>query len=79
MSANGNGNPTANPLQVDGLVLTIKWNPQTGQVQVSFPQVDHVSILGMLEFAKVSLLEMRAKAEQRISIPDMQVTKRLIT
>jgi hypothetical protein len=77
---NGNGetNPTANPLQA-GLNLVINWNPQTGQVKVSFPQVDHLMILGMIEFSKVSLLEMRAKSEQRIAIPDMQVSKRLIT
>ena len=73
MSANGG------PLTSNELLLTIKWTPQTGQLQVNFPQIDAVSILGMLEFAKVSLNEMRAKAEQRIAIPDMQITKRLIT
>jgi hypothetical protein len=77
VSANGEVNPTANPMQA-GLNLVINWNPQTGQVKVAFPQVDHLMILGMIEFAKVSLLEMRSKAEQRITIPDMQVTKRLI-
>jgi hypothetical protein len=79
MSANGEINPTTNPLQVEGLTLVINWNPQTGAVRVSFPQVDHVSILGMIEFAKVSLYELREKSSQRISIPDIQVTKRLVT
>jgi hypothetical protein len=78
-NGNGNINPTTNPLQAEGLNLVINWNPSTGQVKVAFPQVDHLMIFGMIEFAKVSLLEMRAKAEQRVTIPDMQVTKRLIT
>jgi hypothetical protein len=78
MSTNGH-NPTANPLQTEGLTLSINWNPSTGQVKVAYPQVDHLMILGMIEFAKVSLMEMRAKAEQRVTIPDMQITKRLIT
>jgi hypothetical protein len=73
MSTNGD------PLSPNELLLAIKWNPSTGSLAVSFPQIDHVSILGMLEFAKVNLLEMRAKNEQRIAIPDMKVTKRLIT
>jgi len=72
---NGNGTAPA----TDGLNLTINWNPSTGQIKVAFPQIDHLMILGMIEFAKVSLLELRAKAENRISIPDMHVTKRLIT
>ncbi len=72
---NGNGTPQI----PEGINLVINWNPQNGQVRCSFPQVDHLSILGMLEFAKVTLLELRAKAEQRVTIPDMQVTKRLIT
>ena len=79
MSANGEINPTTNPLQANELILAIKWNPQTGSVSVSFPQIDHVSILGMIEFAKVSLYELRAKAEQRITIPDIKVTNRLVT
>jgi hypothetical protein len=76
MSTNGNG---AVPQVSDGLNLVINWNPQTGQVKVSFPQIDHLMVLGMIEFAKVTLLELRAKAEQRVTIPDMQITKRLIT
>jgi hypothetical protein len=72
-------NPTTNPMQGNELTLAIKWNPQTGAVSTSFPQIDHVSILGMIEFAKVALMEMRAKQDQRIAIPDIQVTKRLIT
>lgn len=64
-----NGGPLTNP----ELVLQIKWSPQTGSVSVAFPQVDHVTILGMLEFAKVSLLEMRSKAEQRVVIPDLRI------
>ena len=72
-------NPTANPLQTNELILAIKWNPQTGSVSVSFPQIDHVSILGMIEFAKVSLMEMRAKNDQRIAIPSMDIAKRLVT
>jgi hypothetical protein len=55
------------------IILQIKWTPSTGSVAVSFPQVDHVSILGMLEFAKVSLLEMRAKNEQRVVVPDLRI------
>ena len=72
---NGNGTAPA----TDGFNLVINWNPSTGQVKVAFPQIDHLMVLGMIEFAKVSLLEMRAKADNRIAIPDMQVTKRLIT
>jgi len=79
MSDNGKFNPTANPLQSNELILAIRWNPSTGSVAVTFPQIDHVSILGMIEFAKVSLLEMRAKNEQRIAIPDLKVVPRLVT
>jgi len=79
MATNGEINPTTNPLQTAELQLVVAWNPQTGSVRVSFPQIDHVSILGMIELAKVSLYEMRAKTEQRISIPDINITKRLVT
>jgi len=79
MATNGEINPTTNPLQSNEIPLTISWNPSTGSVRVSFPQIDHVSILGMIEFAKVSLMEMRSKADRRVEIPDLQVTKRLVT
>jgi len=72
---NGNGTAPA----TDGLNLVINWNPSTGQVKVAFPQVDHLLCLGMIEFAKISLIEMRAKADNRIAIPDVNITKRLIT
>lgn len=42
--------------------LVIQWSPDTGQVQVQFPNVDDVSRLGMLEVAKGILLEARVKA-----------------
>ena len=72
-------NPTVNPMQANELILAIKWNPQNGSVSVSFPPVDIVAVLGLLEMAKVVLMEQRSKAENRIAIPDMQVTKRLVT
>lgn len=58
-----------------GIELHIKFIPQTGQFLVSFPQVDHVTIMGLLEFAKLNLIEMRNKADQRITIPDMNIVK----
>ena len=78
MSANGQNPTLRNPATIEdvpGIELHIKFIPQTGQFMVQFPQVDHVTIMGLLEFAKVNLLEMRAKADQRIQIPDMKLVK----
>jgi hypothetical protein len=74
MSTNGTNVPAGNEIS-----LIIKWSPSTGQVSATFPQIDHTIIFGLLEMGKQILSEMRSKADQRISIPDMQVTKRLIT
>ena len=76
MSANGHLEPVNTNPEIS---LTIIWSPNTGQVKIAFPQIDVVGILGLLEMAKVVLLDQRSKAESRISIPDMNVTKRLIT
>lgn len=74
MTTNGTA-PLANP----EINLTITWIPTTGQIKVSFPQIDTIGVLGLLEMAKMVLIEQRTKAEQRVQIPDMQITKRLIT
>lgn len=74
MSGNGAA-PTITP----EITLTIAWSPSTGQVKVSFPQIDIIGVLGLIEMAKIVLLEQRSKADQRVTIPDLQVTKRLIT
>lgn len=61
------------------ITLTISWSPSTGQVKVAFPQIDIIGVLGLLEMAKLVLTEQRSKAEQRVQIPDMQVTRKLIS
>lgn len=75
MTTNGNG--TA-PASTD-INLVIAWSPSTGQVKVSFPQIDIIGVLGLLEMAKVVLMEQRAKAEQRVQIPDINVTRRIVS
>lgn len=67
------------PLSQPEITLTINWSPATGQVKVAFPQIDIIGVLGLLEMAKLVLTEQRAKAEQRVQIPDMQVTRKLIS
>ena len=67
------------PLTTNELALTVKWTPSTGQVSVSFPQIDHTMIFGMLEMAKEVLREIRSKAEQRVVIPDMKIAKQVIS
>lgn len=78
--AMNNGHTPLTPMSPDvntapGIELHIKFIPSTGQFLVSFPQVDHVTIMGLLEFAKLNLIEMRSKADKRIAIPDMQLVK----
>lgn len=47
---------------VPAIRLTITWSPQTGQIEIGWPNVDDIVKLGMLEMAKTVLVEMRAKA-----------------
>lgn len=68
--------PGSQPIETaPGIELHIKFIPSTGQFLVSFPQVDHVTIMGLLEFAKLNLIEMRSKADKRIQIPDLGLVK----
>lgn len=54
------------------LILTIRWQPTTGQIRFDMPQLDAVAILGLLEFAKISLIESRIKqADSKIAIPNI--------
>jgi hypothetical protein len=62
-----------------GIELHIKFVPSTGQFLVQFPQVDHVTIMGLLEFAKLNLMELRAKADKRIAIPDAVLTNKIVS
>ena len=41
--------------------LIIRWMPQTGQIQIAWPNIDDTIKMGMLEMAKASLIEMRTK------------------
>lgn len=43
----------------DTFELIIRWRPSSGAVQVQFPNIDHVSMFGMLEMAKQVLTEAR--------------------
>jgi hypothetical protein len=58
-----------------GITLAIKIVP--GQFLVAWPQVDDMTILGMLEYAKATLLLAMAKkqAESRITLPTPQIVK----
>lgn len=47
--------------QVASVELRIQWVPQLGQFRVSWPEIDDVIKLGMLQFAQTLLLEQRMK------------------
>ena len=56
----GNGKVEMHEAQAFNLV--IRWIPELAQVQVSWPQLDDVAKLGMLEMAKQVLSENRAES-----------------
>jgi hypothetical protein len=70
------GNGKINDLNdVPGITLAIKIVP--GQFLVAWPQVDDMTILGMLEYAKATLLLAMAKkqSDSRITLPTPQIVK----
>jgi hypothetical protein len=42
------------------LELTIRFVPETGEIRMAASAADPVTLLGMLEFAKVAMIEQRA-------------------
>ena len=58
--------PVIKQQEVIALELAIRWMPQTGQLQVVGSQVDDVTKLGMLEMAKVAILN---QSQQRKDTP----------
>ena len=79
MSHNGEAkfNPTLKnpPVQFD---LVIRWTPETYQIAVAWPPLDDVTLLGILEFAKLTLIERRISAAgSKIEVPRIAIPTRL--
>ena len=60
MSEPGNGKVDFQ--QAHSFDLVIRWVPEVGQIQVSWPELDDVAKLGMLEMAKQVLAEHRSQS-----------------
>lgn len=76
-------NPTTNghaaAPATDEFTLVISWSPTTGQVKAVFPNLDTMSTLRMFALGLQAFAEWKAKTEQqRVTIPDMKVTGKLI-
>jgi hypothetical protein len=70
MADGGNGIPQLGQKEVVAFELAIRWVPATGQLQVVGSQVDEVTKLGMLEMAKVALINQNAqRAQSPVIVP----------
>ncbi len=62
-----------NGVGVPAIQIVISFLPTTGQIQVQWPQIDDIGKLGLIEMAKVALLEerrQRANSEpSRLIVP----------
>lgn len=78
MNPTNNGHAVA-PAASNEIVFTIYWNPSTDRVRASFPQISLVVLRGILEGAGRVLDEYQTKLQedQRIVVPDMNVTGKL--
>lgn len=55
--------------QSQSIQIAIIWTPSTGQIQLAWPAVDDVIKLGMLEMAKMALMEARHQGEPKRIMP----------
>lgn len=59
----------ARQVQVQAFTITIQWIPQLGQFAVKWPEgLDEIAKLGMLETAKLALLQERLQPEDKPKI-----------
>lgn len=71
MPDNHNPAPTAQP---NTITLVIQYNVDTRTLQFQIPQTDHVTLLGVLEIARIAVIEARA-AKMRVVVPPFAVPR----
>jgi len=70
MADGGNGAPVIQQPVAPVFELAIRWSPTTGQIQVVGSQMDDVTRYGMLEMAKVAILnQSRQQAQSPLIVP----------
>jgi hypothetical protein len=64
------GNGELQISQPAGFNLLVEWSPETGKVQVSFPQANDIIKLQLVSIALQALLDiMSREAQSRIAVP----------